>query len=61
MTVPHNTDNQWRKSTRSQDQGACVEVHPGGAVRDSKNPHGPVLAVDLAPLLTAVMSGRIDR
>ncbi|MGI8335522.1 DUF397 domain-containing protein [Actinomadura scrupuli] len=37
----------WRKATRSTNNGgACVEVAglPGGvAVRDSKNPYGPVL------------------
>lgn len=37
----------WRKSTRSQAQGACIEVAFLGnavAVRDSKNPTGPTLA-----------------
>jgi hypothetical protein len=37
---------QWRKSTKSQGNGQCVEVAelPGGiAVRDSKNPSGPAL------------------
>jgi hypothetical protein len=37
----------WRKARRSQEQGACVEVGdlPGiVAVRDSKNPTGPMLA-----------------
>ena len=39
----------WRKSSYSnQDGGACVEVSDDFAaivpVRDSKNPHGPVLA-----------------
>ncbi|HEX6075946.1 MAG TPA: DUF397 domain-containing protein [Micromonosporaceae bacterium] len=38
--------NVWRKSSRSGNDGACVEVrHRGHAVdvRDSKNPSGPVL------------------
>ncbi len=44
------TRAEWRKSTRSGDNGGdCVEVAhnlPGiVAVRDSKNPHGPVLVV----------------
>lgn len=36
----------WRKSTKSQDNGGCVEVADLGqfiAVRDSKNPDGPAL------------------
>ncbi|MFC4150447.1 DUF397 domain-containing protein [Micromonospora mangrovi] len=42
------TGARWRKSTRSSGQGgACVEVAdnlPGAvAVRDSKDPRGPVL------------------
>lgn len=53
MTVPH--DNiRWRKATRSQDQGDCVELGHTGFVRDSKNPAGPTLAVDLARLVAAV-------
>ncbi|HEV7830957.1 MAG TPA: DUF397 domain-containing protein [Pseudonocardiaceae bacterium] len=41
----------WRKSTRSNNQGACVEVAdlPGGhAVRDSKDPAGPALSFTAA-------------
>jgi Domain of unknown function (DUF397) len=37
----------WRKSRRSIGNGDCVEVAPTArniAVRDSKNPGGPVLA-----------------
>jgi hypothetical protein len=38
---------QWRKSTHSNNGGACVEAAlnlPGVvAIRDSKNPDGPVL------------------
>ncbi|MDG4797645.1 DUF397 domain-containing protein [Micromonospora sp. WMMD1082] len=42
------TTVNWRKSSRSGNQGACVEVAdtlPGGrvGVRDSKDPTGPVL------------------
>jgi Domain of unknown function (DUF397) len=38
----------WRKSTYSNNGGACAEVTDGVphliAVRDSTNPHGPALA-----------------
>ena len=37
---------RWRKASGSTGNGACVEVAPiegGVAVRDSKNPDGPIL------------------
>ncbi|HVV21620.1 MAG TPA: DUF397 domain-containing protein [Pseudonocardiaceae bacterium] len=54
---------RWRKSSRSGGNGgACVELaHTGRAVRDSKNPAGPVLTVDVGPLLAAVRAGRFSR
>ncbi len=39
----------WRKAKRSIGNGACVEVAPAGngfAVRDSKDPLGPILMYD---------------
>lgn len=36
----------WRKSSYSSGQGgACVELAYVGAMRDSKNPNGPTLAI----------------
>lgn len=51
----------WRKSTRSNDASACVELSNTGLVRDSKNPAGPMLKVELAGLLAEVKSCRLDR
>ncbi|HEY3610893.1 MAG TPA: DUF397 domain-containing protein [Pseudonocardiaceae bacterium] len=50
----------WRKSTYSgtADQGNCVEL-ARGAVRDSKNPDGPVMSVEIAALVVAVKTGQI--
>jgi hypothetical protein len=50
----------WRKSTRSGAQSNCVELRHGlDAVRDSKNPSGPVLVADLGALVAAVRSGQL--
>ncbi len=54
----------WRKSTRSNGSGACVEVarNIGGivAVRDSKDPEGPALVVapaDWMAFTSAIKAG----
>jgi hypothetical protein len=49
----------WRKSSRSADQTNCVELANTGAVRDSKNPAGPVLTADLRTLLSAIKTDRV--
>jgi hypothetical protein len=48
----------WRKASRS-DTTNCVELANTGAVRDSKNPTGPTLAVDLGRLVAAIKVGRV--
>jgi hypothetical protein len=52
---------EWRKSSFSGDSGDCVEVRQDlTAIRDSKNPDGPTLSVDLSPLLASVKSGKLN-
>jgi hypothetical protein len=52
----------WRKSSLSGEGGNCVQVRQDlAAIRDSKNPDGPALAVDLSCLLTTVKAGQLDR
>jgi len=55
------SDLTWLKSTYTggSEGGNCVELASQGAVRDSKNPDGPVLSVEITALVTAVKSGRI--
>lgn len=60
MTLTHSSP-KWRKSSRSQNQSACVELHPAGAVRDSKNPEGPQLRASLAGLVSALKGDRLTR
>ncbi|KAB2371856.1 DUF397 domain-containing protein [Actinomadura montaniterrae] len=58
-------DLSWRKSTRSLSNGGeCVELADAVdavAVRDSKDPDGPVLLVTRAALRSAVNSARATR
>lgn len=55
---------EWRKSSFSQDGGECVELTWQGGqafARDSKNPAGPVVPVDLLGLARFVAkAGRSD-
>lgn len=57
----------WRKSRRSNPNGACVEFAPAGdgriAMRDSKNPTGAVLfypADEIADLVAGIKAGDFD-
>lgn len=60
------TEPKWRKATFSDANGACVEfalVDDGVAVRDSKDPDGPVLRftkAELAAFLQGAKSGEFD-
>jgi hypothetical protein len=73
MPEPELSRARWRKSSRSNAQGQCVEVaavtRPGRvvehvvAIRDSKDPRGPKLIVTPAQwraFSTAVQTGAFD-
>ena len=51
MTAPEPDGIVWRTSSYSGSGADCVEVAPAAErvlVRDSKDPHGPALAVPLS-------------
>jgi len=50
----------WKKSSRSEGANNCVELHPAGAVRDSKNP-GMQLRVSLGDFVAAVKADSLTR
>jgi hypothetical protein len=51
----------WRKSSRSGEEGNCVEMaYLSGAVRDSKNPVPVLLVSGLPALLREIKRGRFD-
>lgn len=60
------TTGPWRKSTFSGANGNCVEFAPtttGVAVRDSKDPNGPVLRftkAEIAAMLDGAKAGEFD-
>jgi predicted secreted Zn-dependent protease len=62
MNIPDLSRAQWRKSSQSSANGACVEMAETGdliAVRDSKDPAGPKL-IFTAPEWEAFTAGVRD-
>jgi hypothetical protein len=59
--VTTSEKNRFKKSSFTGEQTDCVELAHAGMVRDSKDPHGPILAVPLPALLATVKAGRIRR
>lgn len=52
----------WRSSSFSAAAGNCVQIRRDlAAVRDSKDPSGPALRVDLPNLVTTVKAERLHR
>jgi hypothetical protein len=66
LTPAERAQLTWRKARRSLGGGACVEiasVRGGAAVRDSKDPEGPVLlytAAEWAAFLDGARNGEFD-
>ena len=60
------TERKWRKASFSDSNGACVElaaISEGVAMRDSKDPDGPVLSFTKAEMdafLMGAKSGEFD-
>ncbi|MFB7953447.1 DUF397 domain-containing protein [Streptomyces sp. NPDC056045] len=57
--MPRTESLDWFKSSHSDNGGQCVEVSTGlTAVRDSKNPDGPVLHISPASFAAFVAGVR---
>jgi hypothetical protein len=55
------TQASWRKSSYSENNPNCVELRNTlDQVRDSKNPAGPALRIDVLALVRAVRAGEFD-
>ncbi len=57
MRTPDPTAARWRKSSYSDASNTCVEIAfagPAVALRDSKNPTGPILTLPV-PALTHLL------
>ena len=67
MTAPELAGAVWRKSSRSNGQGQCVEVAQHStavAVRDSKHPDGAVLTftpAEWAVFIAGAKAGEFDQ
>jgi len=56
------TKTRWGKSRCSNINGNCVELTTThDELRDSKDPQGPALKVDVVRFVRAVKPGRFDR
>lgn len=66
MSTPDLSGAVWRKSTRSNGSGQCVQVAEVAgvvAMRDSKNPDGPALvfsAAEWRAFVAAARDGQFD-
>jgi hypothetical protein len=54
--------HRWRTSSYSSNGTNCIEVsHDPATIRDSKNPEGQTLPVDLRLFVNAIQGGQFDR
>lgn len=51
---------RWRRSSHCS-PSQCIEISSAGAIRDSKNPDGPVLHLDTRPLIFTARNDLVRR